>query len=409
MYNMYFDSIITIIILNFIWEQILSYLNRKQMSTKIPKQLKSIYNLEAYTKQQLYQKENSYLQLIFKSFIFITILIILFTKSFGLLDSMLRKYLSNPILLSIVFLEIVMLTNTIINFPFDWYETFIIEEKYGFNKTTPKLYITDLVKNILLNFLIGGLILSIIIYIYQYTTEYFWLLAWGVVSIFSLLINLFYSEWIVPIFNKQTLLEEGDLRKKIEIFIQKAGFKLSNIYVLDGSKRSTKGNAYFTGFGKKKRIVLFDTLINELNTEETVAVLAHEIGHYKQKHIMYSIIGSFVTTGITFYILSLLLNNLFLAKALGGTVSSFHLGLISLSFLFTPISDLTRLLFLYFSRKNEYKADKYAASFGLKKELINGLKKLSIQSLSNLNPHKWVVFWHFSHPTLLQRIKNLTK
>lgn len=408
MYNFCFYIIITIVVLNFTWEQILSYLNRKQMSIEIPEQLKGIYKPEAYAKQQLYQKENSRFELISKGFSFIIILIVLFMGVFGWLDNVLRKHLSNLILLPLTFFGIIMLINMIINFPFGWYATFIIEEKFGFNKTTLKLFIADWFKSILLNILIGGLILGIIIYIYQYTSKWFWLLAWGVTSTFFLLINIFYSEWIVPLFNKQTPLETGDLRNAIEAFTQKVGFEISNIYIIDGSKRSIKGNAYFTGIGKKKRIVLFDTLINELNTEEIVGVLAHEIGHYKKKHILYSIIGSLISTGITFYILSLFLDNPLLAKSLGGNTPSFHLGLIGFSFLFTPISELTGLISLFLSRKNEYKADTYAANFGLGETLISGLKKLSTQSLSNLNPHSWVVFWHYSHPTLLQRIKNLT-
>jgi len=378
------------------------------MHTEIPEQLQGLYKPEVYAKQQLYQKENSRFELISKGFSFTVILVVLFMGIFGWLDSMLREHLSNLVLLPLTFFCIIMLINMIINFPFGWYATFMIEEKFGFNKTTLKLFITDWFKSVLLNILIGGLILSIIIYIYQYISKWFWLLAWGVTFIFSLLINIFYSEWIAPLFNKQTPLETGDLRNAIETFTQKAGFEINNIYIIDGSKRSTKSNAYFTGIGKKKRIVLFDTLINELNTEEIVAVLAHEIGHYKKKHVVYSIIGSSISTGITFYILSLFLDNLLLAKALGGYTPSFHLGLIGFSFLFTPISELTGLIFLILSRKNEYKADSYAADFGLGETLISGLKKLSIQSLSNLNPHSWVVFWYYSHPTLLQRIKNLT-
>jgi STE24 endopeptidase len=243
------------------------------------------------------------------------------------------------------------------------------------------------------------------LYIYQYTGEWFWLLAWSVVSGFSLLMSLFYSEWIVPLFNKQTPLEAGELRDAIESLAQKAGFELNNIYVMDGSKRSTKGNAYFTGWGKKKRIVLFDTLIKDLETDEITAVLAHEIGHYKKKHVVQSIFLSLINTGITFFILSLFLGNSSLAEALGGGKASFHLGLIGFSFLFAPVSELTGLLFNFLSRRNEYQADQYAVRFGLGEALVSGLKKLSVKSLSNLNPHPLTVFCYYSHPTLLQRIE----
>ena len=377
------------------------------MSPEIPKELEGIYNPEDYSKQQLYQKTNSQFGLLSGSFSFCVILCVLFFGLFGWLDVVLREYTNQFILLPLAFFGIVSLVNEIIELPFDWYSTFKIEEKFGFNKSTPKLFILDKLKGLLLMIILGGALLTAILFIYEYFGEYFWLLAWIVVSAFSLLMTFFYSEWIVPLFNKQTPLEDGELRNAIQSFAQKAGFELKNIYVMDGSKRSTKANAYFTGFGKKKRIVLFDTLIKDLTTEEIVAVLAHEIGHYKKKHILFSLFFSILSTGITFFVLSLFLGNRQLAEALGGQIPSFHLGLIGFSLLFSPISEFTGLFFNIISRKNEYEADAYAASFGLGGALISGLKKLSVNSLSNLNPHPLVVFWYYSHPSLLQRIERV--
>ncbi|MDR2058104.1 MAG: M48 family metallopeptidase [Dysgonamonadaceae bacterium] len=405
MYNIYFYIIIAVVILDFVWGQILSYLNRRRMSREIPVELKGIYNSEEYARQQDYQRTNSRFGLISGSFSFLFILLILLFGLLGWLDGSLREYTGHFLYLPLIFFGILFILNEIIDFPFDWYATFTIEERFGFNKSTPRLFVIDWSKGILLSALIGGSLFTAILFIYRYTGEWFWLLAWSVVSGFSLLMSLFYSEWIVPLFNKQTPLESGELRDAIELLTQKAGFELNNIYVMDGSKRSTKGNAYFTGFGKKKRIVLFDTLIKELETEEITAVLAHEIGHYKKKHVIQSIFLSIIGTGITFYILSLFLENIFLAKALGGQTASFHLGIIGFSFLFAPISELTGLFFNFFSRRNEYQADQYVVRFGLGDALISGLKKLSVKSLSNLNPHPLVVFWHYSHPALLQRIK----
>ncbi|MCL1937928.1 MAG: M48 family metallopeptidase [Candidatus Azobacteroides sp.] len=409
MYNIYFIVIITIVVLSFAWGQILSYLNRKQMSPVIPEKLEGIYNPEEYAKQQAYQRESSRFGLLSSSFSFVVIVAVLFAGLLGWLDETLREHTSNFILLPLLFFGIILIVNEIIDFPFDWHATFTIEEKYGFNKSTPKLFVTDWIKSILLTLALGGIVLAGLVVIYHYTGKWFWLLAWALVSGISLLISLFYSEWIVPLFNKQVPLEAESLRDAIESFAQKAGFELKNIYLIDGSKRSTKANAYFTGMGKKKRIVLFDTLIQELETEEIVAVLAHEIGHYKKKHIAYSMIQVVISGGISFYILSLFLGSRPLAEALGGSVPSFHLGLIGFSFLFAPISELSGLLFQVISRKNEYEADAYAARFGLGKALISGLKKLSVKSLSNLNPHPWVVFWNYSHPTLLQRITYIEK
>ena len=403
--NLYFWIILIILVLDFAWGQILSALNRSRMSPHIPKELEGIYQPEEYAKQQLYQKTNSRFGLITESFSFLVILLVLCFGLFGWLDDSLREYTPGYFFLPLAFFGIILLVNEIIEIPFEWYATFRIEERFGFNKSTRTLFVSDWIKGFLLNIILGGIILSLIILIYHYTAEWFWLLAWGVITTFSLVMSFFYSEWIVPLFNKQTPLEEGELRTAIETLAKKAGFRLDNIYLMDGSKRSTKANAYFTGFGKKKRIVLFDTLLDDLNTEEIVAVLAHEIGHYKKKHIIQSMILSTMTTGLTLYILSLFLNNQPLAEALGGTQASFHLGLLGFGLLFSPISELLGLIMNSISRKNEYEADAFAAQYGLGEALISGLKKISVKSLSNLNPHPWVVFWGYSHPTLLQRIK----
>jgi len=407
MYNIYFYIIIAVFILNFVWEQFLSYLNRKRMSPNIPKELEGIYNPEEYERQQAYQKVNSRFGLVSGGFSFAVILIVLLFGLFGWLDNTLRTHTVHFLILPLLFFGILFIIGQVMDIPFDWYSVFRIEERFGFNKSTPKLFITDFVKEILLSMVIGTILLSAVLYIYQYTGKWFWLWVWLVVSGFSLLMTFFYSEWIVPLFNKQTPLEEGELRTAIESFAQKAGFGLKNIYMMDGSKRSTKANAYFTGFGKKKRIVLFDTLMKDLDTKEIVAVLAHEIGHYKKKHVYQSMIISVLTMGVTFYILSLFLDNLPLAEALGGKISSFHLGLLGFSLLITPISEVLGLVMNQLSRKNEYEADRFAAQFGLDDALISALKKISVKALSNLNPHPLVVFWYYSHPTLLQRIERV--
>src|SRR5699024_10615749 len=235
-----------------------------------------------------------------------------------------------------------------------YYSTFVIEEKYDFNKMSKKTFFFDLVKSTLVSAVLGGGILAFIIWIYQLTGSNFWLYAWGFLTLFSVFMNMFYSRLIVPIFNKQTPLEEGSLRNKIEVYAKKVGFALDNIFIIDGSKRSTKANAYFSGFGKEKRITLYDTLMNDLEEEEIVAVLAHEVGHYKKNHIIINLILSMLTTGFTLWLLSLFVGNPLLSEALGVSVPSFHIGLIAFGILFSPISALTGLLMNYLSRKFEY-------------------------------------------------------
>ncbi|MDR1090740.1 MAG: M48 family metallopeptidase [Prevotella sp.] len=366
-------------------------------------------NEEEYARQQAYQKESSLFGLYTGIFSFIILLGVLSFGVFGWLDGYLRQYISNEIVLTLVFLGIIYLINDIITLPFGYYATFVIEERFGFNKSTKATFWSDQIKELFITFILGGVILALIAWLYNTLGEYAWLYAWVAVTAVSLFITLFYSNLIVPLFNKQTPLGQGELRDAIEAFANKAGFAINNIYVMDASKRSSKANAYFTGFGAKKRIVLFDTLINDLDTREIVAVLAHEIGHYKKKHTLQGMFTSICYTGVILFLISLFLGNRDIAIALGGKEASFHLGLIAFSVLFTPVSLVIGIFSGILSRKNEYQADAYAAGFGLSDALIGGLKKLHVKSLSNLNPDPLYVFFYYSHPTLLQRIDVLRK
>ncbi len=409
--NTIFYIIIAILVADFLFERILSWLNIKNISFLLPEPLREIYDEEKYATQQKYFRTNQRFGLITSSFSFIVILVMLLAGGFGWVDSLIRTVTDNQILVSLLFFGVIFIANDIISIPFEWYGTFGIEERFGFNKMTKKLFFIDKIKGYLLAIVLGGSILWLIMYIFQLSPQYFWLMAWGVMAVISIFLNMFYSNLIVPLFNKQTPLEEGELRSAIESFCQKAGFNLTNVYVIDGSKRSTKANAYFSGLGSKKRVVLYDTLIQDLNKEEIVAVLAHEIGHYKKKHTLMMLIASLINTGIMFFILSLFLNNfsLQLAQAMGSDIPSFHLSLLAFGIIYTPISLFLSIGIYIMSRKNEYQADAFAAQYGLSEELINALKKLSVKSLSNLQPHPAYVFVHYSHPTLLQRMNALRK
>jgi STE24 endopeptidase len=268
-------------------------------------------------------------------------------------------------------------------------------------------FITDHIKSWFIALLVGIPVLGLITWFYYKTGNYFWLYSWGLITLFSVLINLFYSELIVPIFNKQTPLQDGFLRTQIEKFAQKTGFKLKNIYIIDGSKRSTKANAYFSGFGPKKRIVLYDTLQNELSDEEIVAVLAHEVGHYKKRHIWVTMIISVILTGLMLFLFSLVVNNPDLSMALGSKYNSFHLGLIVFGILYSPLSLVIGLLSNYLSRCNEYTADRFVKENMNPEILSSALKKLSVKNLSNMMPHPAYVFFHYSHPPLLSRLAKL--
>ncbi|WP_319503595.1 M48 family metallopeptidase [uncultured Draconibacterium sp.] len=404
MHEILFWIIIGILVVDFIFEKYLSYLNTTTMSDTIPEEVKGIYDEEKYKKQQAYQRENHRFGILTSSFSMVLTLAMFLFYGFALVDGWAWSFTGNAILAALIFFGIIMFASDIINIPFEIYDTFKIEEKYGFNKTTPKIFVFDKIKGWLVSALIGGGLLALVIFIYQLTGSMFWIYAWLVVSAFSIFMAMFYSNLIVPLFNKQTPLEEGELRDAISAFAQKVGFKLDNIFVIDGSKRSTKANAYFTGLGAKKRIVLYDTLINDLNTEELVAVLAHEIGHNKKKHVVQGLLIGLVQTAIVLYVFGLLIDSPALSAALGVDKPNFHIGMVAFGVLYTPISFFTGIFMNILSRKNEYQADRFAAENYKPEALASALKKLSINNLSNLTPHKTYVFFHYSHPTLLQRL-----
>ena len=300
-----------------------------------------------------------------------------------------------------------MIVSDLLTIPFQWYGTFVIEEKYGFNKTTVKTFITDKLKGYVLGALIGGAMLSVLIYLINSIGPDFWMWFGILAATFILFVNMFYTSLILPLFNKLTPLAEGELKTSIEEFARKINFPLDNIFVMDGSKRSAKANAFFSGIGKKKKIVLYDTLINNHTTEELVAVLAHEVGHFKKKHIIWSYLISIIQIFFVLFVLSKMVFNENLSIALGGSQQAIHLNLIAFGILFSPISSIIGLLMSMLSRKNEFEADAYAKETFDGKALSNALKKLSVDSLSNLYPHPAYVFFHYSHPPLIQRLEAL--
>ena len=410
-------SVLTIIILafivfDFVLDFILDTINSKTWDLPIPKELDGIYNEEQYEKARQYHKAKEKLSSITTVFSTILIVVFLIFKGFAIVHLQIAAISSSPILQALLFFGAFSIASDIIGLPFELYGIFVIEEKFGFNKMTWKTYLSDKIKGYLLGAVIGGALLSLFVWFYTVAGDNFWWYAWILFSVFTLFFTMFYTSLIVPIFNKLQPLETGSLREKIEAFAQKVSFPLTNIFVIDGSKRSTKANAYFSGLGSKKTIVLFDTLINEQSEDELVSVLAHEVGHYKMKHIQKGMIIGVLQMGVLLFILSLFINKPALTQALGlqTDVPVFHLGLIAFSLLYSPFSMITGIFMNILSRKNEFEADNYAKEHtGTGEHLITALRKLSANNLSNLNPNKWYVFFHYSHPPLLERVRNLMK
>ena len=404
-----FNILITILLIKFVIDSVLNHLNAKHFNDTLPNDVSDVYEINEYQKSQSYKKTNHNFSKITSLFSLITTLLFFFFDGFSIVDEIARGFSNNIIIITLIFFGIIIIGSDIISIPFSLYKTFVIEEKFGFNKSTKKLFFLDKIKGLLMTIILGGSILSIITWFYEFTGNYFWIYTWLLITTFSVFLNMFYSKLIVPLFNEQTILEEGDLKNEIVKYVNSVGFKANNIYVLNGSKRSTKANAYFSGFGSQKRITLYDTLLNDLENNEIVAVLAHEVGHYKRKHILYNLTSSIILTGFALFVLSLFIKTPLLSLALGVSHPSFHIGLIAFGILYSPLSQILGVFMNYMSRKFEYQADNYAKKTFSASPLISSLKKLSKNSLSNLTPHYLYVFFHFSHPTLLDRIKNLNK
>lgn len=407
MYNTIFFLIIIIPLAGFLLERYLVHLNGKMWSDTLPEKLKGVCLEEEYRKSQLYEKDNRKLSFWSSAFNLAVILAMIIAGGFALVDGVAKTFSMNMIVLALIFFGIIGFVSEIINIPFSWYDTFVIEKRYGFNTMTVRTFITDHIKSWFIVVLIGIPVLGLITWFYYKAGNLFWLYAWGLITAFTIFMNFFYSELIVPLFNKQTPLEEGTLRNKIEEYADRTGFKLRNIYVIDGSKRSTKSNAYFSGFGPKKRIVLFDTLLKELTEDEIVAVLAHEIGHYRRKHVLQTMISSVLITGIMLFLFSLVVDNPEMSQAMGAEKPSFHLGLIAFGILYSPLSLVIGLVSNIISRRNEFAADRFVRETYDPAILASALKKLSVKNLSNMMPHPTYVFFHYSHPPLLQRLEKL--
>jgi STE24 endopeptidase len=404
-----FYLILGIITVDFIAERILGHLNRKSSRQPIPEELEGIYDEAQYRKSQAYQREVGRFGLFSAIFSFVFLFLMIWLGGFGELDAWLRTFSPFNLVTSLMFFGVLFLASELLGLPFDWYSTFVIEEKYGFNKTTVKTFMLDKLKGLLLTVIIGGLLLSALIYLVASMGSGFWLYFWGIITAFVLFMNVFYTSLILPLFNKLKPLEDGVLKQSIEKFSIKVSFPLKNIFVMDGSRRSSKGNAFFSGLGKKKKVVLFDTLIENHETDELTAVFAHEVGHYKKKHIVLSTVLAILQVGLMLYLLSRMIYNSEVSWAMGGTITAIHLNILAFGILFQPVSRILGLGMNLLSRKNEFQADAYAARNYGAEPLITALKKLSSHHLSNLTPHPAYVFLHYSHPPLLQRVRALKR
>ncbi len=402
-----FYLIVAFLIVDYAVGIILDRLNANSWSQSMPAALSEITDEEKYRRSHAYFKVNYTFGLVGSTLGFVLILVVLFFDGFGLLDGFIRQFTGHPVWMTLLFFGAIGLASELLSIPLSVYQTFVIEEEFGFNRTRPRTFVADKLKGWVLAIVLGGGILAAVVTFYRISGSYFWILAWATLTLFSVLITMFYTHLILPLFNKLTPLKEGDLRTAIEEYARSRGFKLENIYIMDGSRRSAKANAFFSGLGKKKRIVLFDTLVESHAVDELVAILAHELGHYRKKHTLKGLMLSVAQSGIMLFLLGILLKYEGLSSALGAQQPSFHMGVLAFGLLYAPVSMLLGVLGNYLSRKHEYEADAFAATTYAAKPLQTALKKLSVDHLSNLKPHPAYVFVHYSHPPLLQRLSHL--
>ena len=409
--NLFLAIIVGTIIFEYVLSFVSRQLNLKSLTTNLPDQFVGFYDEEKYAKSQNYTRANSSFGRISSTFNFILILAVIFLGLFDMLDQYARSFGYSPLITGLIFFGIITIIQDILSIPFSLYSTFIIEEEYGFNKSTTKIYVMDKLKSYLLLLLLGVPLISAILYFFE-SLENAWLYAWGLMALLSVVMPKIYTQFIAPMFNKFTPLEDGELRDLIESYSKEVDFPLTEVYVVDGSKRSAHSNAYFTGFGKNKRIVLFDMLMEDHTNEEILAILAHEVGHYKKKHIIKGMFTSIIHSGIMLYILGLFIKMPELHTGMGMSAEqpSVYAGLIFFSLLYAPIELLLSIMFNMLSRKHEFEADEYSAqTLKNTSHMISGLKNLTVKNLGNLTPHPLPVFLSYSHPPVLDRISALEK
>lgn len=404
----YLSIILLFIISGYVLNLIIELLNLKRLKTQLPEEFKNIYNQNEYEKSQKYTKEKTKFALFIATIEILILIPFIVFGGFNFLDKIIRQFKFNDIISGVLFSLLLIILIALFKLPFSAYSTFIIEEKYGFNRTSVKTFIIDIIKSFLLLLIIGIPVLALILWFFEFFGSLAWLYVWGFVSLFQIFMLFIAPVIIMPLFNKYTPLEDSDLKTEIEEYADNQNFKLKGIYKMDGSKRSSKSNAFFTGFGKFKRIVLFDTLIEKQSKDELLSILAHEMGHYKLKHIYKTILISFAETGLLLFILSIFLKNEYLFEAFRMEHISVYASLVFFGFLYAPVSEIVGILSNILSRKYEYQADNYAVrTIGKSNAFISALKKLSVDNLTNLTPHPLKVFIEYSHPPVLKRIKNI--
>ncbi|MBI4585406.1 MAG: M48 family metallopeptidase [Planctomycetes bacterium] len=408
--NIYGLIILAALLIEHVLSLAADLLNLRSLRPELPEEFKGLYDAEAYRRSQEYTRARTRSGILHGTMDLLAVLAFWFAGGFNWLDALVRGWGYDPLVTGIVYIGFLALAMMALDLPFGIHSTFVIEERFGFNQTTARTFILDRLKGLLLAALLGIPLLAAVLAFFDFAGKYAWLCCWAAAAVFTLILQLIFPTWILPLFNRFKPLAEGELKEAILGYARKVGFRLENIFVMDGSRRSSKSNAFFTGFGKQKRLALFDTLIGKYTVPELVAVVAHETGHFKKKHIHKSLLIGIARLGLVFYLLSLFISQEGLFGAFYMEKPSIYAGLLFFGMLFTPLEMLLSLFLQIFSRRNEFEADRYAAgTIDRPETLVETLKKLSLHNLSNLTPHPFYVFLNHSHPPVLERIQAIRK
>lgn len=407
---MYFALVIVLLAVDYLLDLVCDISTLKCLEKPMPAEFSDVFDEQKYAKSQQYTKAQTKFGIYKSSVTLLIYLAFLFANGFAHLDSFVQSFGLGNVASGSVFIGIIIVALTILGLPFDIYHTFVLEAKFGFNKTSVGTFVLDKIKGIAISLILVCLIFSLIVYIFSVFGSLAWVYTWIALIIFGLFLSFVAPVVILPLFNKFIPLPDGELKETISDYMQKQNFKISGLFSIDGSKRSTKANAFFTGFGKTKRIALYDTLIEKMQISEIVAVLAHEVGHCVRGHVKKGLITGFLTTGFMLFLFSFFVNNANLYADFGVSTSSIYVGMILFSLIFTPVSTIIDIFSAYFSRKHEYEADEFSAkTTDGGASLISALKVLSSSNLSNLTPSSLRVFVSYSHPPVLDRIRALEK
>ena len=408
--NPFFFIILFALLLEYVLGVVTNLLNLKALRLKLPPALEGVYQPDEYRNSQEYTRTITRFDFVTSTFGLLVLLSFWFASGFNYLDQIVRSWGFVPIMNGLWYIGILLIAYSLLTLPFSIYATFVIEERFSFNRTSPRTFLLDRGKGLGLAVLFGAPLLAGILALFEYVGYYAWLYCWIAVTIFSLVMQFVAPTWIMPLFNKFTLLESGELKEAILNYARSVNFPIKNVFVMDGSKRSSKSNAFFTGFGRNKRIALFDTLIEKHTVPELVAVLAHEIGHHKKRHVLRGMVISILHTGFMFFLLSLFIQSPGLYEAFYMEQHSIYTGLLFFGLLYTPIELMLSIVLQMVSRRNEYEADRFAAeTIDEARSLVDALKKLAATNLSNLTPHPFYVFVNYSHPPLMQRIHTIQR